>query len=326
MAISFENAIPKVLDQYAAPMRGLPVPLGNHGGFSGARLWRLEAPAGVFCLKAWPVDGPTRPHLVWTHHLLANASSLPWLPRVMTTITGDTVVLHDDRLWELHTWMPGRADFASNPSPERLHRAGIALARLHAAWASKQDSLGICPAVLRRLDSWRAWEHLTNSGWRPAFEAHDPFAALAASLACLVARHIDVVPRLLSPWLSRPMTLQPCVCDIWHDHLLFTGDELTGLIDFGSVKVDHPMVDLARMLGSLVGADQARWNDGLAAYETVRALTPEMKNLAFDLDATGAIIAGTHWLRWLYHDGRRFENTAAVAQRLTHLTERLTGR
>ena len=49
--------------------------------------------------------------------------------------------------------------------------------------------------------------------------------------------------------------LHACLCDIWHDHVLFTVDKLTGLVDYGSVKVDNikdlsvqPDVD-----GALVG-------------------------------------------------------------------------
>ena len=62
--------------------------------------------------------------------------------------------------------------------------------------------------------------------------------------------------------------MQPCLCDPWHDHVLFTGDQVSGVIDYGSVKEDHIAVDLARLLGSLVEDDENAWSIGLKAYQS----------------------------------------------------------
>ncbi len=132
------------------------------------------------------------------------------------------------------------------------------------------------------------------------------------------------VPRLLDPWLAREVPVQPCVCDLWHDHVLFTQDQVTGIIDFGSVKVDHISVDLARLLGSLVGDDAAMWQIGLSSYQAVRPLSPDEIALARVLNRTGVIIAATHWLRWLYRDGRVYDSSAAVTARLLFLLRRLS--
>src|SRR5688572_27876594 len=85
--------------------------LGNRGGFSGARLWRLESTAGTFCLKAWPADGPTRQHLTWIHGLLGQARQrgLDFVPQAAPTSDGSTVVEFADRLWDASTWLPGDA-------------------------------------------------------------------------------------------------------------------------------------------------------------------------------------------------------------------------
>ena len=53
--------------------------------------------------------------------------------------------------------------------------------------------------------------------------------------------------------------LQPAIRDLWHDHLLFTGDQLTGLIDFDAMQMDSIALDLTRCLGSLVPGDTAKW-------------------------------------------------------------------
>ena len=126
-----------------------------------------------------------------------------------------------------------------------------------------------------------------------------------------VQLHLDEVPRLLTPWLTVPKPLQPCVCDPWHDHVLFTGDSVTGLIDFGSAKVDHVAVDLARLLGSLVGDDPHQWRMGISAYRRVRPFSDDERRLADVLDRTGTLLAATHWLRWS-NEGRRYDDPEAV--------------
>ena len=61
--MSLESWAHEVLTHYPAMLRGTLTSLGNHGGFSGARLWRLDTAGGSYCLKAWPADGPP---LAWT--------------------------------------------------------------------------------------------------------------------------------------------------------------------------------------------------------------------------------------------------------------------
>jgi len=89
------------------------------------------------------------------------------------------------------------------------------------------------------------------------------------------------------------------------------------------VKVDHIAVDLARMLGSLVGDDRDRWDAGLRAYRQVRSLSGEEEALAIVLDRTGTLLGAANWLRWVYHDGRFFEDREGVARRLAVLVERM---
>jgi hypothetical protein len=104
----------------------------------------------------------------------ARAAGLEFVPAVLPTRTGGTWVEHTGRLWELTSWMPGRADFHDDPTGPRRDAACTALAHLHAAWAPPASAAGPCPAVLRRLAAVRDWHDLLGSGWRPAFPADDP--------------------------------------------------------------------------------------------------------------------------------------------------------
>ena len=318
-----ESSPHEVLSHYPALVRGALVFLGNHGGFSGAQLWRLDTRGGSYCLKAWPPGWRSPQELAWIHGLMTQGSHLPCMPRVAPTSAETTFVKFQDRLWDLVTWMPGDANFLLAPSAARLAAACTALGQLHEAWAPADTKCDMCPAVLRRLDSWQTWEQLLQTGWHPAPATGDPYWAAAAQLWQLVLRRIDEVPRLLAPWLQRRIPLQPCVCDLWHDHVLFTGEAVTGLIDFGSVKVDHVAVDLARLLGSLIGDNATLWEVGFQAYERIHPFGAQDCALARDLDLSGTILSATHWLRWLYHEQRRYSCPSAVLNRLTALARRL---
>jgi homoserine kinase type II len=127
----------------------------------------------------------------------------------------------------------------------------------------------------------------------------------------------------LEPLVDIRLPLQPCLRDIWHDHILFIGDELTGIIDFGAVDVDTPATDIARLLGSLVGDDHAGWQIGLAAYSAVRPLSPEETLAVFALDTSGTLLAGCNWIRWIYIGRRKFESEVQVIGRFQRILDRV---
>jgi homoserine kinase type II len=327
-AFALDHAAREVLDRYpAVPHGSRPIALGNRGGFSGARLWRVDGVGGLLCLRAWPVPGPSVERLRGLHQLMKRArdADLLFVPAVMATADAVTWVEHVGRRWDLTSWMPGRADFHHRPSTLRLEAACTALARVHDAWVGPTPVLGPCPGVHRRLDCARAWTTLVHDGWRPAFGSAegDPARPWAERAWNILQSQCAQVPPMLAAWAERPVPLQPCLCDIWHDHVLYTGDVVTGLVDYGSVKVDHVAVDLARLLGSLVGEDPSQWSAGLEAYSRLRGLSVEEEALVALLDRTGTLLAAANWLTWLYHDGRMFEDRSAVAGRLALLVERL---
>jgi Ser/Thr protein kinase RdoA (MazF antagonist) len=300
-------------------------PLGSAGGFSGARVWRgVTADGRELALKAHP-PGADPDRLAYTlHHwmVLTRRAGLDFVPRVEPARDGGTTVRADGRTWDVCEWMPGRADFHANPTDDRLSAAAIAVARVHEAWAGVRTVSPLpCPAVERRRRALAAWEQLVATGWQPHPAAGDPVGPPAA---IAWARLPALVPRAraaLVPWLADPVPVQPCLCDVWHDHILFTADRVTGLIDYAAAKVDHVAVDLARLLGSLIPGEPHRMIAALRAYESVRPLShPELVEL---LDWTGVVIGLTNWLRWLYHDGREYADRAAVGRRVAELVGRL---
>lgn len=327
---SLDSYARNVLASYPALAGGtVLVSLGNAGGFSGASLWRVQTAAGHFCLRAWPVGGMAGARLLAIHRWMASArqAGLDCVPGVMPTRFGPTWVVAAYRLWDLTTWMPGLADSHAHPSRARLQAACTTLARLHRIWAGNTLAHGPCPAVHRRLQRARVWTELAASGWTPLSNDNlgDPVRPLAERAWRLLPPRIERIPRQLAPWGDRHVTLQPCLCDIWRAHVLFTGDEVTGLIDFGGAKIDHVAVDLARLLGSLVGDDAEARAWGIQAYSQLRPLTAADEALLAVLDETGTLLGAANWLMWLYREGRAFEDRPAAARRLGELVERIAG-
>jgi Ser/Thr protein kinase RdoA (MazF antagonist) len=299
----------RVLAAYPSPLRGRLEALGNRGGFSGAQLWRLHTVAGAFCLRAGsPAEAGG--HLRERHRLmrLARGAGLAFVPAVLDASHGDSAVEDSGRWWELMEWMPGVADYREAPSEAKLRAAARALAQVHAAWRGESAMAPTCPAVTRRLDAVAAWRPNT----RPRCVANQ-------RLADAVARWMPCVPDLLRDVVF-PVRAQPCLRDVWHDHLLFDGGRLTGLVDYAAAGPDSVAADLARMLGSLVADDEEGWRVGLSAYREVAALSAGEERLARRLDRSGVVVALATWLR------RLEEGDAALAEPVRRRVEGLLAR
>jgi Ser/Thr protein kinase RdoA (MazF antagonist) len=304
---------------------GRIVPLGNHGGFSGARLWRWEGDEGRYCIKAWPAGEHDYQGTVAFAHRAMNRARRQGLLFVPTLRAAE---VRADRMWEVTDWMPGKADFHQFPTKARLEAALIALARLHVAWHVNDPSRRAQPSVglWRRFDRATQWTERIESSWQPVV-ACDPSGLLTPLVhrAWPLLRHwLPCIAAQLAPWRQRVSLLQPCLCDIWHDHVLFQSDQVSGIVDFGSLRDDDVTVDVARLLGSLVGDNGEQWTIGLEAYRRVRPLSVEEEALARALDRTGTIIGLANWLNWLCTEPPRdIDNPQRAAERIQSLLGRL---
>jgi len=204
-----------------------------------------------------------------------------------------------------------------------LFAAVEAVARLHDAWSRLVPPGPLpCPAIERRWRALAEWDRLVAAGWRPRPAPDDPVAPYAEAAWDRLPGVLSQTRADLVHWRHQPVPVQPCLCDVWHDHVLFDGDRVTGLIDYGAAKVDHVAVDLARLLGSLVPSELDRRAAALRVYQGIRPLPqPELVEL---LDRTGVVVGLTNWLRWLYHEGREYADRPAVTGRIAGLVRRLT--
>jgi homoserine kinase type II len=303
-----------VLRHYPLGRDGSLESLGSRGGFSGAQLWRWSDGVATFCLRAWPDQGISsdRLELVLGWQRAARDAGLDFVPAIQATTNGERWVPFEGRLWHLETWMPGRADSRGQPTSRRVKEACRVLAQLHLVWQrGRAPTPAICPAVVRRLRFL--------SDWRiPPRQVNDS-AAVQRALR-LLPRWIERLPQQLQAWTQRLTSVQPCLCDPWREHFLYEGDRLTGLIDFGALRLDAPAVDLARALGSLVEDDAEGWRIGLEAYRSVRPFSATEEGLARALDRSGTVLGAANWLLRLQSpDVER----AAAEERLITLLARL---
>ena len=319
-----------VLQEYPADCQPMSVEfLASAGGFSGARLWRLSTPRGMLCLRRWPVEHPAPERLEFIQAVLWHVHQEGFVkaPLPLETRSYRGYVSHAGHLWEIAPWLPGRPDFCRAPTLPRLRTALATLAEFHQAAASfplPEPPTTPSPGIGERRQQLAA---LVSSGFealRCAMTGRDnPFRASALRILEFATRGAGNVQTALERALHAAVPLAPCMRDIWHENVLFDGETVTGLIDFGSLRAENVAADVARLLGSMAEDDPRRWREGLAAYESVRPLSSTEAQLVSVFDASGVLLGGINWLSWLYLEGRTFERPAAVQQRLDYFCRRL---
>jgi Ser/Thr protein kinase RdoA (MazF antagonist) len=326
------HQIQQIVRQYPAEFQPTMIePLGSSGGMSGAQFWRIESASGALVLRRWPSEHPSAEQLRFIHDVLYHAArhGISFLAVPIRTVAGESFTFADGHLWELSPWLKGAADYERSPNPQKLAAAMKALAQFHLAvrdfLVPGSGNLTSSPsAISRRLSRLR---QLSVRGTGELAEVIN--LQIWPELAPLARRFLATLPRILpraigqlKPLSEIPLSVQPCIRDIWHDHVLFTGNEVTGIIDFGAMQFDTPATDVARLLGSLVGDDEVEWRAGVNAYSEIRPLIADEQRAAKALDTSSTILAGCNWIRWICCDGRQFEDRARIVERFRQIVAR----
>jgi homoserine kinase type II len=321
-----------VLSAYALGGADLPQieMLAGAGGWSGSLLWRVTAAGGrAFCLRRWPAEHPPAERLSFIHTVLGQvAARLPVVAAPIKTAHGETYIEHPGHLWELTAWMPGVADYHQRPNRRRLAAAMHVLAQFHRLAAELGVHHGVPPVWSERQ---RLRERLLRGGLKAIEQAlrqelHRDIDPLAVRLLPAARRAIESPRLTLLEQQPDERDLQPAIRDIHHDHVLFTGDEVTGLIDFGAMRIDTPLADVARLVGSLAEDDQEARSAALAAYVELVPLTEDDRRLIDLLDESGVVLGALNWLTWLYVERRDMGPLTPIATRLNMLLKRLETR
>ena len=134
------------------------------------------------------------------------------------------------------------------------------------------------------------------------------------------------MPRLAGPLdaaARQPLPLSPSIRDVHADHVLFTGDIVTGLVDFGAMRCDTPLADVARLVASLAADDQAAHDFALDAYSELVPLSESYRHLVDLFDQSGLVLGGLNWLRWIYVERRDMGPIQPIVKRLDEFIARL---
>lgn len=316
------------------------------GGFSGARVYRVEAAGGTFCLRCWPegdAELPSR-RLSELHRFLQflEHEGVREIAVPLKAHGGGTLMCVRGGRWQIEPWKTGTADFHSHPTELRLQNAMRALARVHRAaerytptTAGSQwfaCGAGPPPAVRERLERLGG---LAGRNLRQAVSpaVHLPRESTETLLAAASNVHRAAAPAAagLARLSAVSVSLHPCLRDVWHDHVLFLGEDVSGIIDASAARTENVASDLSRLLGSLLPDDVARWDAALDAYAAVRPLSLDERRLVRALDAAGVVLSAVHWIDRLTAPGRgepsprEWQRACTVAARLAQMATRRPG-
>jgi Ser/Thr protein kinase RdoA (MazF antagonist) len=235
--------------------------------------------------------------------------------------------------------MPGEANYWSNPRPEKLRAAMTALATFHrlaqtypvplsadseSSISQRTSSPGIVErlAMARRLlDGGMAELRKCVATNRMTFPA---LGNQADKLLAIVSPHLASLEFELQRASQVEVAIQPCLRDIWHDHVLFCEDQVSGIVDPGSMRVESVAADISRLLGSLCENDEAGWKIGFEAYSALRPLTQAESTLLKVFDLSQMLLSGINWVEWVFVQKRAFSDPAAVLTRMEHILNRLS--
>jgi Ser/Thr protein kinase RdoA (MazF antagonist) len=287
-----------------------------------------------------------RDRLLGLHRLLAHVhqAGVTQVAVPLRSRFGTTLLTEAGQFWQLEPWMPGTASFWTDPNDARLSNALIALARWHEAAAGfvprpaeaewfQSQATAISPTVTDRLqrvdrfvtsDVGRLRSLIASATELPSWGAlFDELVTLATRLLDLFDRAAGSVAAELTACRDQPVQLQPCLRDIWHDHVLFEQDDVTGLIDPNAARSESVATDVARLLGSFLNDDTERWGTALEAYRSVRPFSDREWRLARVIDRSTVLLSGLTWLERLFVQRLNYSNPARVLNRLRQVMARL---
>ena len=304
--------IPEVVRSKFLRHYGAQVVWRATGGFSQSRVFRCKAQGREYCLRSWPKQTYALERLEKVRRAVGqtHAAGMICLPNYFPDAEGEFLLDAGDSYWELCEWLPGKADYLVNRSPEKLGAALETLAALHQAW-SGESGQDFSPAWRRRITGLEeAAQHQFTQ--KLLLESHKctersagscELAMLGMKTANLTREHASSLHSLLN-FIPARANLHFVLRNIWSDHVLFSGEKVSGVIDFGAAGIDEPATDVARLLGSMEPADADQWWHGLCEY---RKHSPSLcPHRVLVLDQVSCLLSAIQWAKWLILEGRQF--------------------
>ncbi|MEQ8848213.1 aminoglycoside phosphotransferase family protein [Botrimarina sp.] len=291
------------------------------GGMSDALVWRVCDGHRAYAVRRWPAE-MAEARLGWITQTLAElfhrgcdfvAVPLPGQGAERWPLRDP-----DGASWEASPWLEG-APLGAKPSQQELKAAIGGLAALHRAARGLQAPRGAPVwSVAQRIDRLRE----IAAGEDPS-EAAD-LSNAPPGLAGVVATARRAAAATAQRLLRYREQESPTVIvhgDARPDHFLLRDGRLSGVVDFGAMRVDLAEADVARLAGELAAGDR-RLRD-LVVDLYAAAAGPIDRQLVAALDQANAVIAADNWRKWLAGRDRGGWDQAAVTERLRSIAMRL---
>lgn len=283
--------------------------------YSGARVWKIVSAHQAYALKQWPIGHPVHMSLpeIHRHMMQAREAGLVWVPAPISCTQGTTVLQIDRQNWDLCSWQKGESTLI--PDAMQLENIARALAQLHAVWRMRNDRVKApCRAVLLQHEKLATWRSVPMQMKHAAIGS-----AVYQEALHTVDQHRQAALKLLEAWLSRKVPQQHCVADLRIEHILFTDRNITGMVDYGGMRMDHPAQDFARLFTSMAEVPLDVRRQALAAYHPV---TQEFEALLGVLEKCGLLIGIINWLTWLWQPPGQAISFKQGEERLQFLLKR----
>lgn len=287
-------------------------------GLSEATVWRVEWGQSSFAIRRHPrgVDPAYVRRASSTLFAIKEAGL-----EFVAAPTSEPLLLADDRLWEIAPWLPGQSLAERGPDPAAEQSALAALVKFHEltrrnATESKPrslfaercralEALDLRPTVAEHAAIPGPIQHVLKQ-----LKTHLPEAAARANLA--TQRYTRVV-----------QATQIIHGDARPEHFLLVGQEVTGLIDFGSMRWDSPLADVARLAGEIAEGAEPRLVELASVYSQMASTAIDPAQISV-LDLSGAVLSAANWLRWLGQSDPTEVATSEIHGRLTSILARMT--
>jgi len=282
-------------------------------------VWRGDDSTGtpVFALKRLPAEvEPARLNAI--HKWMTQAAHLAFVPSILRTTSGDTSVYSRGRGWEITRWMPGKP--VTDPAIADVETACTAVAQLHGAWPIVHKST--CPGVINRLRAIQDFRLQFGTNQSPQIPLSMTLIPLVRRAWSAVVANLEQTDNLLRPWENLSVKLRPCVRDLRAEHVLFSAHQVVGIIDYGAMAVDHPAVDLARLLGDFGCLDEPRYSAAIRAYQRESSFDAPIEFIR-TLAHSGTVCSVIGWLLRLVTQQQTLPAEDMILKRMTVLLGRL---
>jgi len=275
-------------------------------GLSNAVVYKIESYRQVAALKRWPLAWD-RKRLAEIHRFQKFLSRDPesFTPQLLEWSHGDTLLETDQGCWELSDWRPGKPlETIGLVSDAQLIACAQGIARLHEGCRRYGVQVHVAPGLTQRRDGLMRLlgePHRALHRLLPIVESHRAQAS-STMLLELATRAQRVAASAVDAWEGWSRTPVQCswvLRDLWREHLLFRGEALTGILDFGAARIDWPGLDLIRALGTLMLDSDPRWSLALAQYVQRQPSIELDLGIAKWVHRVSVSLSAMQWLEWL---------------------------